>query len=228
MKEAARTQDLIAALTQDAHRNSVRSKTSARALRLATFGKYWLVGAVIILALSFWLLPRREDFIDRLSRPESYLLFVLWTLATMLPALKVYALAFPEGELSAPFQRISRFAVAPIAILLAWSLAHLEFVDFQFQLFRESSYLNGGCGMVILVAGALHATFLFSWIRRGATTSPVRAGAWAAVSTASFASFIVQFACANENPIHVLLWHFIPLMMLTAIAATAAKRVFRW
>jgi hypothetical protein len=153
----------------------------------------------------------------------------LWSAASLFPALKVYSLAFPDAELASPILRkLANYAGLPLVLLALFTFTHFETSDLAFQMFRESSYLNGGCGMVILVAGTIHLSFLFSWIRRGATASPMRAGAWAAVSTAAFASFVVQFACANENPIHVLLWHFTPLLILTGLAAVSAKRLLHW
>lgn len=228
MSEDLRTRNLIDTLAKDAVRTAGTNRRISRALGVGAYGAAWTAGAALILALSFWLLPLRGDFADRIGQVDVAFLFLLWSLATLLPAVKVYSLAFPDGSLGATAKRITRFAWAPFAGLVLFSAAHLRLDDFAYQVYRESSYLNGGCGMVIFIAGALHASLLFAWIRRGATTSPARAGAWAAVSTASFASFIVQFACANENPLHVLFWHFLPLLALTGLAALSARRVLRW
>ena len=229
LNHSPKTDEFIQFLAKDAAaRSPNRREIYARGICYAAYARFWLIGAAIVLILCYWLLPRREDLSIVLGRFDTLVLFTLWSFATLLPAIKVYGLAFPGAQLSAPFRRLANLAPLPFVLLLVWTIARFRFDDFGFQLYRESSYLNGGCGMVIAVAGALHASFLFTWIRRGATTSPAKAGAWAAVSTASFASFVIQFACANENPIHVLLWHFIPLMMLTGLASVYAKRLFRW
>lgn len=216
-----RTREMIDFLAKDA-------ATPAKSLRFGSFSLNWLLGSAVVLALSFWFLPTRGDLGDRFAHLDFPVLFMLWSVAAILPAIRVYTLAFPEGKLTGALGMLSRFAAVPLVIIAGWTLARFNTQDLGFQFFRESSTLNGGCGMVILVAGAIHVSFLFSWIRRGATTSPMKAGAWAAVSTASFASFVIQFACANENPIHVLLWHFVPLMALTFAAAFSAKRLLRW
>lgn len=228
MSDGLHTRKLIDTLAKDAVRQAGESRRGSRTLGAAAYGAAWLAGAALILSLSFWLLPLRGDFSERIGNLDLAFLFLLWSLATLLPAMKVYALAFPDGTLGTAVRRITRFVWAPFAGLALFSLAHLRLDDFAYQFHREASYLNGGCGMVIFVAGALHAGVLFAWIRRGATTSPARAGAWAAISTASFASFIVQFACANENPLHVLFWHFLPLLALTGFAAISARRLLRW
>ncbi len=228
MSDELRTRKLIDTLAKDATRHSDESRRGSRSLGTGAYGAVWVAGAALILALSFWLLPLRGDFSERIGNLDLAFLFLLWSLATLLPAMKVYALAFPDGALGATARRLTRFVWVPFAGLALFTAGHLRFADFAYQLHRESSYLNGGCGMVIFVAGALHASLLLAWIRKGATTSPARAGAWAAVSTASFASFIVQFACANENPLHVLFWHFLPLLALTGLAALSARRLLRW
>jgi hypothetical protein len=226
MKSEIRTDDLIRKLSIAAKSDAKRDASSR--LEWPAYAKTWLTGAALILVLAFSLLPEREDLHERLAYPSTYFVILFWFLAALLPALKVYSLAFPDGRIADPIRQVTKYAALPLILLAVWSVVEMRYDDFAFQLFRESSHLNGGCGLVILVAGTLHAGFLFSWIRKGATTAPYRAGAWAAVSTASFASFIVQFACANENSIHVLMWHFLPLMLLTGVSALSAKRLLRW
>lgn len=223
-----RTREIIDFLAKDATATAAGVAKKNLDLRSRTFARFWILGGVLVLGLSYWLLPTREDLRARLGAFDTPILFALWSAATLLPAIKVYALAFPDGRLAPPLEKMTRFAATPLVLLAGWAIARFRFEDVGFQLYRESSILNGGCGAVIVVAGVVHASFLFAWIRRGGTTSPARAGAWAAVSTASFASFIVQFACANENPLHVLLWHFAPLAFLTFVAGISAKRLLRW
>jgi hypothetical protein len=223
-----RTHDLIRALARDAAAQSIHARTGRSRLSFKNYSASWLFGAAIIIALSFWLLPIREDLRVRFTALESIFLYIFWLLATILPALKVYTLAFPDGVAAGVVRKAGRYALVPLLVLGTWSLAHITFSDFAFQLYRESAQPNGGCGLVIFTGGLIHASFLFSWIRRGATTSPFRAGAFAALSTASFASFIVQFACPNEHPLHVLFWHFIPMFVLTGLAGITARRLLKW
>ncbi len=218
----ARTQDLIRSLSRESN-GPLRLR-----LRRSVFARYWIVGASAILSLSLFLLPVREDLAERFASMDYYVLFSLWFLAAMLSAINVYAMAFPDGRVSENARKWGRFAAAPLVALSAWGIASLSFADFSFQLYRESNYLNGGCGLVIFTAGLIHAGFLFSWLRQGAPTQPVRAGAWVAISTGAYASFIVQFACPNEHALHVVLWHFVPMALLTGAAALSARRILRW
>ncbi len=229
MSDNSRTDELIEFLAKDSAATTEDATLRRRGLGFMAYIRFWVIGAATVLALSYWLLPRRSDLLERTSSLDFGVLFLLWSAASLFPALKVYSLAFPDAELTSPILRkLANYAGLPLVLLALFTLSHFDTNDLAFQMFRESSYLNGGCGMVILVAGTIHLGFLFAWIRRGATASPMRAGAWAAVSTASFTSFVVQFACANENPIHVLLWHFTPLLILTGLAAISAKRLLRW
>lgn len=219
-----RTADLISRLAAD----PTPPRTRARALTLPGYAFHWLAGGAVILALSIWLLPIREDLAERFGSLDYYLLFSLWFLATFLSALKVYGMAFPDSRGSRTAKDWSRFAPAPLLLLAAWSVWNLNLADFGYQLYRESRPLNGGCGLVILTAGLLHAGFLFSWLRKGAPTETVTAGAWVAISTGAYASFLVQFACPNEHAMHVILWHFVPMTLLTAAAGFSARRLLRW
>lgn len=222
MKES--TQNLISRLASD----SVTSSAKVRALSPPGYARHWLLGGGVILALSIWLLPVREDLRERFGSLDSFFLFSLWFLATFLSALKVYGMAFPDGAVSRAAKGWARYAPAPLVLLAAWSMGNLNFGDLGYQFYRESRPLNGGCGLVILTAGLLHAGFLFSWLRKGAPTETATAGAWVAISTGAYASFLVQFACPNEHAMHVILWHFIPMTLLTAATGLSARRLLRW
>ncbi len=228
MSENPGTSDLIRVLAKNASRESASNLIRRSRLRFRNYTAAWLFGAAVIVAISFWFLPAREDLRERFTALESLFLYTLWMLATILPALKVYTLAFPNGEVAGSLQRFAKYAAAPLVILGLYSVANLRFADFAFQIYREGAAPNGGCGIVIFAGGMIHAGFLLHWIRRGATTAPIRAGVWAALSTAAFASFIVQFACPNEHPLHVILWHFVPMFALTILASMSARRLLKW
>lgn len=217
-----KTNDVIDLLAKDA-------KSSAHALPMLTpktFALAWLVGAAFIFALSLWLLPVREDLMFRLTNPDFFVLGALWLAAAGLHATLVYRSTFPGLEKENRW--LERLTFLPLILLFAWVLFHFPLSDFSYEMHREQNYLNGGCGAVILVAGAIHAAFLMRWVKRGAPTSLAKSGALTALSTGCFTSFLIQFACGNEHPIHVILWHAVPLTALALAMGFAAKKILKW
>lgn len=220
-----KTEDFIHYLAKDA---SSSAQAPAASLSVRRFLGLWSAGAAVVVLLSILLLPEREDFRERLRQWNYSVLFLSWLLAALLPALRVYASAFPDARLKGWMRTLSRFALAPLGAILIWSVLAIRYGEFGYQVHREMNVFNGGCGMVILIAGSIHAAFLFSWLRRGAPANAAHAGAWAALSTGAFVSFIVQFACANEHPLHVLFWHFVPLCLFAFGASLTARKVLNW
>jgi hypothetical protein len=187
---------------------------------------YWLAGSVVIFGFSLWLLPVREDLADRLRQVDFFFLSLVWG-----------AMAFSATKLSIlstfPEERVFRkkefyFLFSLFGAIAAWVLFRLPTTDVGFEWYRESNPINGGCGMVIFLSGTLHAALSLTFFRKGASTNPKSTGSLLALSTGAFSTLLIQFACANEHPLHVFLWHIFPLMILSYLFSLISVRVLRW
>jgi hypothetical protein len=101
------------------------------------------------------------------------------------------------------------------------SAAYFSQQDFS----NELDFYQGRCGIIILAAGTLVSVIGFSVIRRIVFAPAGEIGGSALLSSGCFASFIMQFVCAHENPLHLFIWHFMPLMLLGLAALCFEKRV---
>ncbi|HOB13451.1 MAG TPA: DUF1109 domain-containing protein [Novosphingobium sp.] len=78
-----------------------------------------------------------------------------------------------------------------------------------------------GLGFVVLA-------ILVWWLRRGAPTSPERAGLLAGVAAGSFGIFAFSLHCAINDIVHVGLWHWAVVALSAAIGRLAVPPLLHW
>lgn len=87
-------------------------------------------------------------------------------------------------------------------------------------------------GVDCLLAGSGLAAVTFAvlvwWLRRGAPTSPERAGLLTGVAAGSFGIFAFSFHCIYSDIVHIGLWHSAAVMVSAAIGRFAVPPIIRW
>lgn len=66
---------------------------------------------------------------------------------------------------------------------------------------------------------ALPWAVLLVGIRRGAPLAPMRAGLFAGAAAFSAATLLNRLWCASDEPLHLFVWHGLPLVMGPAVSA---------
>lgn len=216
-----KTNELIQTLSQDAKNYPLEPADGLRVPFL-----FWFAGSMIIVLLSVWLLPVRPDLGERVIQPDFTFLALSWLGLTVLTSRLAILSAYPEEQVRKRWE--FRAILAILGVLIAWVIIHFPTQNLAFEWYRERNYMNGGCGMVIIVSGLIHFGVVLRHLRKIASTHPGDTGWMLALSTGTFSTSIVQFACANENSIHVLLWHALPLSVLSVIGYWMAKKILRW
>ncbi|MBK7844179.1 MAG: DUF1109 family protein [Bdellovibrionales bacterium] len=84
----------------------------------------------------------------------------------------------------------------------------------------------------IIGVGALSVMpliFFLRLVRKLAPTSPWLMGLLLGISTSALGAFGIGFSCAMDDPLHLLVFHFVaPAMVLGGIGAFAGKKWLRW
>jgi hypothetical protein len=90
--------------------------------------------------------------------------------------------------------------------------------------------VKAGMGCVLWQLGAgLPVMGLSLWlITRAAPTASRMSGALAGLGAGLIADAAMHFHCAAVDPIHTILYHLLPVGLLTALAAMLAGRFARW
>lgn len=87
-------------------------------------------------------------------------------------------------------------------------------------------------GLDCLTMGSAFAILTFAilvwWLRRGAPTSPERAGLLAGIAAGSFGIFAFSFHCIYSDIVHIGLWHSLVVVLSGAIGRLVVPRLIRW
>lgn len=87
-------------------------------------------------------------------------------------------------------------------------------------------------GLDCLMAGSLLGLMTFGvlvwWLKRGAPTSPERAGLLTGIAAGSFGIFAFSFHCIYSDIVHIGLWHSSVVVVSAVIGRFAVPRLIRW
>jgi len=84
------------------------------------------------------------------------------------------------------------------------------------------------CLLVGSALGLMPALLLVAWLRRGAPTSPERAGLVTGVAAGSFGIFAVSLYCPYNDIMHIGLWHSLVVVTCAAAGRAVIPRLIRW
>lgn len=112
----------------------------------------------------------------------------------------------------------------PLFTLFAWIIAILSGV------FSEGTHVAGlgfSCIRDIIVIGAVPGVALFVMILQGVVFKHLLAGVYGFLAVASLGALGTQFICASDSPLHLLVWHFLPVFLVGLIGAFVGNLLFK-
>lgn len=181
----------------------------------------WLI-AQLGLVLAVAVAVRRPDLAQAAERPLFQGEILALLLGGFCAGLLAIRAAVPAQEPNAA-TTAAALALGAIAILLfagekTGQATLLQFVD-------------GGwpCSAKTLVLAVLPCVVLMVILRGGAPIAPVRAGLLAGGASLFFAAIALRITCPDDETLHLLVWHGIPVAGGAAVAGLVATRVVdRW
>jgi hypothetical protein len=200
--------ELIAALVADLR--PIRRLASPRR-RAARFGGL-ACGAV---AMAVSLVGLRQDLTARLQQApflgETLLLFVLFGAAT--------CSALGSSVPGAALRGAGKWVIAALG---AW----LVLIAARYTLEPSARAVGHGmpCVRRMLVLGSGPACVLLIMLRRAAPLRPGTSGLLAFLSAGSLGVLGTRLLCSKEEPLHVLLWHFMPLVAVAVLGSLCGRR----
>lgn len=182
----------------------------------------WLSFSLMVAVVTYALLPAREDAVLHFSNYGYHAENILWFILSALGATGIYYSSFPQNN--------SKLLIAPlifVVVTLSMMTAGHSDLD-SLGLNGEMDLWRGRCGFLISGVAFLHGSLMFKWAKRGAAAHPLMTGMWIGLSAASLGCLIMQFVCAHDNTLHLLLWHFAPLLTICTLGSFVAKKMLRW
>ena len=167
-------------------------------------------------------MPIRFDLMEQFSNPLFYAEALFWFMSSLLLAVYVY-----ESSIPGALKRI-RFlwAFAPLMMIAVLVVLRAPIHGIREETLAAMDLSQGRCGPIITVTGLLAAGIFYFWARkRSVSIQPRFAAVAVALSAGSLASFIMEFICPYENVMHLIIWHFMPLVLLGSLAAVAGRKL---
>jgi hypothetical protein len=194
------------------------SNTSVHVVRLGGIEILKVVGVAglcILAAVS--VLGLREDFFDSLNS----IFFIFESLVLLAVGILASASAL---TLSIPGRESRKTFLLPLVTLAIW----VGLTGYSFLKYGQSPLLfkfGFACLSDIVLASLPPSALLFFLIRRAAPLKRDKVGFLILLSGAAYAALGVQLTCIDDSPVHVLLWHLLPVVVVAGLGIFVGKRV---
>lgn len=177
-----------------------------------------------LLALAWLVLPVRADFSSAFSHLTFHTENTGWVIVWVGSLVGFYRSSFPTGH----GRVVGVVVFSTLAVLAALSLTQFDPAGAAHEFSGELDLYRGRCGFIIAGVSVVYATLLGSWARHAAPMKPHITGFYAALGTSAFGCLLMQVVCSYHNPLHMLLWHFVPTALMCFAGQVAGARWLRW
>ncbi|MBI3903133.1 MAG: DUF1109 domain-containing protein [Nitrosomonadales bacterium] len=181
----------------------------------------WTGAATAYLAVTLAISGLRPDLMQKFHEP--------WFVAEIVSLLGIFAatsisaalLAFPDlhQKRTMAFAPVLAFALFLLVILCAWSAdnppAPLPVHSFE-------------CTLSITLVSLLPAVWTFYSMRRFASTHYHLAGGIALLSAFSVGALWLRLHEINDSILHLVQWHYLPMLVVGIIGLWLGKTVLKW
>lgn len=148
----------------------------------------------------------------------------LWGFGAIAAAWLSYDAGFP-GPGRKNVYRVASVILTVAACCVVWKWSSLSMSE---EALMEMDVLRGRCGIFIAGSSAVASACMFFVVRGAAPTRLSWAGLWSAASMSCVGAFFMHLVCPHDNPLHLLVWHFLPIAVLMAVGAVLGSKVLRW
>ncbi len=178
----------------------------------------WLGISILCISAGISLSGLREDWQLVFRSPVLLFQNVAILLGIITSAAAALLLSVPGNEKT----KATKFLV--IVPVVIWVLI------LMFGIFEEREFHPGmgvSCATDIFLFGILPGLLLFFLVRKGAALLRGYAGFLVLLASAGTGAWALQFTCHNDEPAHILLWHFFPMVVLSTLGILVGRKFLR-
>jgi hypothetical protein len=179
----------------------------------------WMVITLLCLVGITSLHGLRPDFAERMAETRFALELLLNGTLIVLAGLLATNCGYPDRA------RSVRLRVALGVVFIGYSGLTLAALDMPA---KESGAHGVECLACILSYAVVPGVWIVWQVRRLASTQPQLAGACAALMALATGCLGVRLVEVETQPEGLLLWHYIPLLVLSAAGILLGRKIFRW
>lgn len=178
----------------------------------------WWLGTSVCMAGYLWLFARPAMIQQAMTHTDFVIQGILALVLGLVAALAALTLSIP-GRRPAVLQKL------PYAGLFGW----LAVLFYALATTAPSLFMPGwGCAAEIFIFSAIPAALLIVMAKRAAPLNLPLVGFFAVLAAASMGTFCTQFSCCKTAPLHGLVWHFLPVLVLSMSGIFFGRRLLRW
>jgi hypothetical protein len=213
-------------MTHDEHHRSLVRQLAAEVKPtrpLWSGGRLGLWMALEIGVLAWVATHTRNDFMQKLQQPVYAIEVLFFSAAALISSALALRSAIPGRAL-----RASEVTFAAVLVLVGTLLvAAVEPIDATTSL---SGFVRVGvpCAYGIGIFAAIPLLLLWWLVRRGASMSGGLSGLLAGAGASFFSFAMLRLKCPIDEPLHILTWHLLPALALTALSTLAGGRWLRF
>jgi hypothetical protein len=211
------TDDLIQQLAADA---APVQRLRPLALRVAG----WFVIATGSLIVVMMLMGVRREFGDTADRVDFGLEAALLLLTAWAAVVGALLVSIPGASARRRVRWLPVALAVTCVALAAGELAYAAATGAPTGRLAFAWHCLYKTTSVALVPGIV----LFLMVRRGAPMRAGWAGLLATLATVSMGVLGANIICPNDRPLHMLLWHVLPLMLFAGLGPGLGKWLLRW
>lgn len=214
------TNELIDALTRDLQPVRRLQAPCMRAAALCGFALAAVAAVIHVLG------GPRPDWRDVLHSPALMAGDLLMPVAGFLAAVAAFILAVPDTKIRRPVVLLLGLATLAWAgiCLKAAAAVTLQDIHAEFHEIAESA----ACVKALVFMSAIPLAASFFMALRAAPVWRGWAGYALTLSMASFGAFGMRFFCPSDAPSHLMLWHFLPVVILSVFGGLLGRVILRF
>lgn len=204
-----KNEDLIEKLSSDL--KPIEPVESLKTKTLKTFF-FALLCAIAGISLS----GLREDWVLVFRNPYALIKNILLFVGVISTSVSALLLSIP-GQVKGKFFKL--FSLLPFGIW-AFLLILENIIKPEFHSVRGMS-----CASEVIVLGVIQSIFMFVILRRAIALDRAWVGFLVLISAAGLGVWLLQFTCHNDDPAHLLVWHFLPALILGILGVFIGKKI---
>lgn len=183
----------------------------------------WLLVAALSAAIGVALLGVRRDLSDVLLTPAFALEEVLLLVVAATAAAGALIISVPGAERSG---LVRWLPVGAGAAILLWLAGELFLTATPESAGRVG--LAWHCVARTIVVGLVPGVVLLAMVKGAAPLRAAWAGLLALLATSAIGVLGTNLICPNDRPVHLLIWHVLPMTVIAAAGAALGRWLLDW
>lgn len=185
----------------------------------------WVTGIIIFMGAVISIEGLRYDISEKMQS-FSFMMEIILLLATGITATSISIYDSRPDGIPNKYLRIVPFVFLAVWFYFAYSGSmYMLSIDNFIESIQGKGYM---CTCHILLVTVLPLFILFYFIRMGATVRQGWTGGMATLGVTSFTYLFMRFVEANDDIVHLITWHAIPIVLMCLLSIFISRKVLRW